>query len=95
MRVLAGVMEVEGHVIKPSKTFHSLYSPMTNSRMMLTCLLPELNDPDLRVHLQLLRVWPPHFTPLEQQGVGGIQLDLGKVDIEVSQSNCRGNVFYL
>lgn len=55
MRVLAGIVEVEGHLFKPSNKYHVLYSPSIHYRSVVACLDPDLSDAELAPHLAPMR----------------------------------------
>ena len=84
MRVLAGVLDVEGRLFPPSEAFQPLFSPMTNSRMILTGLPPEVDHPNLQVYLEPIRQGHLHVTGRRTDCRDGLQLDLSDTDIAVS-----------
>lgn len=57
-RVLAGLLECNGYVLKPSTTYHQIFSPSTHSRLIcspmdldimneeFSCFLEKLRDPN-------------------------------------------------
>ena len=55
MKVLAGIVEIEGHLFKPSNKFHVLSSPGLHHRLVVTCLDPEVKDKELQPYLAPLR----------------------------------------
>ena len=87
IRVLAGILEVEGHQIAPSPSYHPLLSPMTHSRLVLTCVTHDkLVNPELRAHLRHLKQGTTTsvlVTRKKSSKTGKISVDLCNEDISV------------
>ena len=86
MRVLAGTTEIEGHWFGPSKTYTSLFSPLTNGRVTITCLSPTVNRPELQCHRDSFKR-KSKFVVIKptskKQLINGVQLNLNEADISV------------
>ena len=85
IRVLAGILELEGRLITPSLSYHPLLSPLTSSRSVLTCVSSDtLVSPDLQVHLCHLKQSGEVVLVTQSKSKSGrIRLDLCDADISV------------
>ena len=92
MRVLAGIVEIEGHLFKPSNKFHVLFSPDLHHRLVVTCLDPETNDKELQPHLAPLKgivtLASPYSSHRMNAGMARrLVVDLAEHDVQVSCSH--------
>lgn len=90
--MLAGALEIEGHVIKPATTFQTLYSSTTSARIVISSLSPESHDHTVVNYLKPLQRKPVCLldrnseTP-EAFAEDCVTLDLSYEDVQVSY--CR------
>ena len=85
-RVLAGLVEVEGHVIKPGPAYLELFSPAISSLLLLSSLNPVITrDAEFDPFLEPLR-HPPVILYSSREAGGdrrrGLGLDLDKLEIQ-------------
>lgn len=90
--MLAGVLEIEGHVIKPATTFQTLYSPTTSARIVISSLSPESHDHSVVNYLKPLRRKPVYLLDRNSETPEAfpedcVTLDLSYEDVRVSY--CR------
>ena len=86
LRVLVGLIQVAGYVVKPSGSFHPLYSPLHQSALVLAAVDPSVGDEEFAVFVKPLRRQPLLFQCKgSEQARGGllrVSVDLELEDIE-------------
>ena len=87
MRVLAGLMEVNGYILKQGKEFHALYSPTNTPSLTLTAVDSNGNGEglvDLILSQRGLRFCSDFPLPAPPSAAlsNGISVDLDPVDVE-------------
>ena len=82
LRVLAGLIQVAGYVVKPSGSYRPLYSPPHQSALVLAAVDPNIGDEEFTVFVEPLQRRPLMFKCESDTGRGVPSLRVS-VDLEL------------
>lgn len=90
LRVLAGLVEIEGHVIKPSDAYQELFSPEVDRLMIVTSLDPvQTKDAEFKQYVEPFQCCPTLFYSTREVGGGTRGRFRRRVGIDVTEEDIR------
>ena len=100
MRVLAGLIHLNGFVLKPSPPpYYSLYAPTNESSPVLTVMNPETMDEEFDQYLKPFRSQTIQFVPKYSRlhgrhSEGNLCVDLGREDVDQLNALVAGGAWH-